>query len=93
MRKGKTTFDRFVHKFKALIKGGLVFFCIDVIVVVIKEMQKYNIDEEVIFIVKFCDGNYYICNTFDQTLRKNKIPCQAVANKLRKSTKNISWYK
>ena len=33
--------------------------------------------------MKSYDGNYYICNTYNQTLRKNKMPCQAVAYKLR----------
>ena len=28
MGKGKITFNRRVHEFKALIKGGLVFFCV-----------------------------------------------------------------
>ena len=45
-------------------------------------MQKYNADEEVTFMVKSYDGNYYIGNTCGKALRKNKMPCQAVANKL-----------
>ena len=28
------------------------------------------------------DGNYYICNTCDNALRKNKMPCRVVANTL-----------
>ena len=57
-------------------------WCIIVVIIIIKEIQKYSVDEEVILIVKSYDGNYYICNTYNQTLRKNKMPCQAVAYKL-----------
>ena len=28
------------------------------------------------------DDNYYICTTCDKALRKNSVPCQAVANRL-----------
>ena len=28
------------------------------------------------------DGNHYICNTCDKALRNNRMPCQAVANRL-----------
>ena len=32
--------------------------------------------------VKSYDDNYYICKTCDKALRKNSVPCQAVANRL-----------
>ena len=32
--------------------------------------------------VKSYDGDNYICNTCDKALWKNKMTCQAVANKL-----------
>ena len=32
--------------------------------------------------VKSYDDNYYICTTCDKALRKNSVPCQAVANRL-----------
>ena len=45
-------------------------------------MHKYNVDEDSIFMVMSYDGSYYICNTCDKVLQKNRIPCQAVAYKL-----------
>ena len=41
-------------------------------------MDRYNVDEDSIFIVMSYDGNFYICNTCDN----NRMPCQGVANKL-----------
>ena len=32
--------------------------------------------------VKSYDDNYYICTACDKALRKNSVPCQAVANRL-----------
>ena len=34
------------------------------------------------FMVKYYDGNYYICYTCNKALLKNKVPCQAVTNNL-----------
>ena len=45
-------------------------------------MQRYNVDEDFIFMVISYDGNYYACNTCDKELRDIRMPCQAVANKL-----------
>ena len=45
-------------------------------------MHGYNFDEDSIFMVMSYDGNYYICNTCDKALRNNRMPCQAVANRL-----------
>ena len=28
------------------------------------------------------DGNFYVCSTFHNTLRKKKFPCQAVSNQM-----------
>ena len=55
IRKGKTSFSRCVHKFKALMKSGPVFFgvvcnrCHYQNSVICFKMQKYGVDEEVIF--------------------------------------------
>ena len=45
-------------------------------------MHRYNGDTNSIFIVMSYDGNYYICNRCDKALRKDRMPCQVVANKL-----------
>ena len=45
-------------------------------------IEKYSVDENIIFMVKSYDDNYYICTTCDKALRKNSIPCQAVATRL-----------
>ena len=45
-------------------------------------MNRYSVDEDSIFMVMSCDGNHYICNTCDKALQNNRMPCQAVANKL-----------
>ena len=46
------------------------------------KITKCSVDEEVILMVNSYDGNYYICNTCDNALRKNKMPCRVVANTL-----------
>ena len=46
------------------------------------EMQMYSSDEEVIFIMKSYDDNYYICNTRDKALWKNKMTYQVDSNTL-----------
>ena len=86
-RKGITSFDKSVSKFKIIIKTGPIFFVLYVIVVIIRnliflKMHGYNFDEDSIFIVMSYDGNYYICNTCDKALRSKRMPCQAVANRL-----------
>ena len=45
-------------------------------------MNRYNVDEDSIFMVMSRDGNHYVCNTCDKALQNNRIPCQVVANKL-----------
>ena len=45
-------------------------------------MHKYNFDEDSIVMVMSYDGNYYICNMYDKALQNNRMPYQAVANKL-----------
>ena len=87
-RKGITSFDKSVSKFKTLIKSGPVFVCVVCNrchyqkSVIFLKMHRYNVDEDSIFMVMSYDGNYYICNTCDKALRNNRMPCQAVANKL-----------
>ena len=44
-------------------------------------MQKYSVNQGVIFIVRLFDGNVYICKTCDRALQRNSIRCQAVANR------------
>ena len=44
-------------------------------------IEKYSVDENIIFMVKSYDDNY-ICTTCDKALQKNSVPCQAVANRL-----------
>ena len=45
-------------------------------------MHRYNVDDGSIFMLMSYDGSCYICNTYDKVLRNNKMPYQAVANKL-----------
>ena len=87
-RKGITSFDESISKFTTLVKSGPVFVCVlcnrchyQKSVIFLK-MHKYNVDEDSIFMVMSYDGSYYICNTCDKVLQKNRIPCQAVAYKL-----------
>ena len=87
-RKGITSFDKSVSKFKTLTKSGPVFVCVSCNrfhyqkYVIFKKMHRHNVDEDFIFMVMSYDGNYYICNTCDKALQNNRMPCQGVANKL-----------
>ena len=86
-RKGITSFDKTVSKFKTLIKSGPVFVCVlwnrchYQKSVTFFKMHRYNVDEGAIFVVISYDGNYYICNKCHKALRNNRMPCQAVASK------------
>ena len=63
-------------------------FVLYVVVVIIRKyaiflkMDRYNIDEDSIFIVMSYDADFYICNTCDKELQNNRMSCQGVANKL-----------
>ena len=80
-----------VAVFKGKIQGGPCFICVVCnrclykrTVVKFKE-KKYQLDDlesELNTKVKSFDGKIYICRTCDKNLKKNKIPCQAVVNKL-----------
>ena len=82
----ESSFDRKVSNFKLLIKNGAFFICIICnrclyrTSVVSFNIEKYSVDENMIFMVKLYDDNYYICATCDNALPKNSVPCQAVAN-------------
>ena len=84
-RKGMTSFDKNVSKFKTLIKSGPVFVCVACNryhyqkSVIFLKMCRYNVDEDSTFMVMSYDVNYYICNTCDKALRNNRMP---FANKL-----------
>ena len=73
---------------KARIKSGRFFICVVCNRCLYKKsvssfkMQKYSVNEGIIFAVRSFDGNVYICETCDEALQRNSIPCQAVANKL-----------
>ena len=45
-------------------------------------MHRYSFDKDSIFMVMSHHGNYYISKTCDKALQNNRMPCQAVANKL-----------
>ena len=87
-RKGITSFDKSVSKFKTLIKSGPVFVCVVCNrchyqkSVIFLKMRRYNVDEDSIFMVMSYDGNHYICNMCHKAMRNNRMPCQAVPNKL-----------
>ena len=87
-RKGITSFDKSVTKFKTLIKSGRVFVCVVCNhchyqkSVIFLKIHRYNVDENSIFMVMSYDDNYYICNMYDKALQNNRMLCQEVANKL-----------
>ena len=84
----ESSFDRKVSYFKLLIKKWTIFICaiwnrcLYMTSVICLDIEKYSVDENVIFMVKLYDDNYYICTNCDKPLRKNSVPCQAVANRL-----------
>ena len=84
----ESSFNRKVSNFKLLIKNGPSFICVICTrclyrtSVICLNIEKYSVDDNIIFILKLYDDNYYICTTCDKTLRKNSVPCQAVANRL-----------
>ena len=45
-------------------------------------IEKYSVDENIMFMLKSYDDNYYICRTRGKALRKNSVPCQVVANRI-----------
>ena len=84
--------SNFVEKkktFKKKIFDGPYFICIVCSrclykrsVIDYKE-EKFNIFVEGLYIdVKSFDGKLYVCRTCDLKLKKCKVPCQAVCNKL-----------
>ena len=81
-------FEKKVSDFKQLIKNGPYFICVICnrclyrTSVICFKNDRYKVDENIIFNVKSYDAKYYICNTCDKALRKDKVPCQAVVNKL-----------
>ena len=84
----ETSFDRKVSIFKLWIKNEPLFICVisDRCLyrtsVIYFNIEKYSVDENVIFMVKSYDDNYYICTNCDKALQKNSVPCQVVANRL-----------
>ena len=83
----ESSFDRKVSNFKLLIKNGPFFICVICnrclyrTSVICFNIEKYSVDENMIFMVKSYHDNYYICTICDKALRKNSAPCQAVANR------------
>ena len=79
---------RKVSNFKQLKKNGPFFICVIFnrclyrTSVICFNIEKYSVDENIIFMVKSYDDNYYICTTCDKALRKNSVSCQAVTNRL-----------
>ena len=60
----------------------LYVFVVIIRSLVFLKMHGYNFDEDSIFMVMSYDGNYYIFNTCDKALPNNRMPCQAVSNRL-----------
>ena len=75
-RLNESSFDRKVANFKLLIKNGPLFICVicnrclHSTSVIFFNIEKYKVDENIIFIVKSYDGNCYICATCDKALQK-----------------------
>ena len=95
-RKGITSFDKSLSKFKTLIKSGPVFVSVvcncchyqksDFF---FKKMHRYNVDEDSIFLVMSYDGNFYIFNICHKALRNNRMPVSCKEVICRRSTKAI----
>ena len=68
----ESSFDRKVSNFKLLIKNGPFFICVICnrclyrTSVICFNIEKYSVDENIIFMVKLYDDNYYICTTCDK---------------------------
>ena len=83
----ESSFDKKVSNFKLMIKSGPFFIrviCSRFLYrtsVICFNIEKYCVDENIIFLAKSYDHNYYICTTCDKALSKNSVPCQAVANR------------
>ena len=83
-----SSFDRKVSNFKLLIKNGQFFVCVICnrclyrISIICFNIEKYSVDENIIFMLTSYDDNYYISTTCDKALRKNSVPCQVLANRL-----------
>ena len=84
----ESSFDRKVSNFKLLTKNGPFFICVICsrclfrTSVISFNIEKYSVDENIIFMFKLFDDNYYICTTCDKALRKNSVPCRAIASRL-----------
>ena len=80
-----------VKKFRKEIQEGPYYICVVCnrclytrSVILFKEQKYPAIEEDFFFYanVKCYNGCEYICHTCDTHLKKKKIPCQAVCNKL-----------
>ena len=84
----ESSFDRKVSNFKLQVKNGPFLICVTCnrflykTSVICFNIEKYSVGQNIIFMVKPYDDNYYICTTCDEALRRNSVPCQAVANRL-----------
>ena len=70
----ESSFDRKVSNFKLLIKNGPFFICVICncrlyrASVICVNIEKYSVDENIIFMIKPYNDNYYFCTTCDKTL-------------------------
>ena len=75
----ESSFDRKVSNFKLLIKIDPFFICVICnrclyrTSVICFSIEKYGVDEDIIFMVKSYDDNYYICTICDRALGKNNV--------------------
>ena len=75
-RLNESSFHRKVSNFKLRIKNGPFFICVICnrclhrTSVIFFNIEKYKVDENIIFIVKSYGDNYYICATCDKALQK-----------------------
>ena len=78
-----------IQLFKKAIQEGPFFVCVVCNRCLYKQSvrhfnpNRYQISEVVFSLVPSYDGLFYICKTCESKERKDKIPCQAVYNKLR----------
>ena len=79
--------DCYVAKFQSAIEEGPFYMCVVCqrllyrCSVSVLNLEKYQLKELVTDMPSF-DAKKYICKTCHQKLLKNKMPCQAVCNKL-----------
>ena len=82
--------NRRLTNFKNHIMEGPVFICVCCNRSLYRQsVKKFSIEKYEFSVERYCnikasyDGLFYICLTCDKQIKKNKVPCQSVSNKLK----------